>query len=785
MKMIRNCLLAMGLAACLPLQTHAAVSGLTPEAKADFEWFSGLGFHDVSNAWFARVATGSWFQSGGDPPKASYVLGFVLSTNGSTFTALDIDLFQRNYTTSAAGMAEYQRVGFELISLKEWAGVLLDYYEKPRERDVEADLWRRFGERVTERSQIFVLAWACWQQGLEDEARRLYAVAQTTPKPTGRDDSGLSIRSKLEKDLGLSMMWRAILEFGNPAITRKDLLAQFQAIATNYPGSEYHAQAESTAERLKIMLAEDEQHAKSPPKPLSELPTEERIKELIFQLRDQNGQQWSQPGWCDIFNDPRGTNTPAHQLVSIGYPAVPQLIAALDNPTFTRSVGYHRNFYFSHTVLTVGDCAAFILNRIAGKAFYEPQSTSSYLSKDGNVVQVRQDAQAWWAAFQSKGEKQMLVEATEAGNAPGQAQLLWQRYPEAAVDAVIKGARASTNQWHRVQMIELLAKSAEPPVNVFLEQELEKGPFLQSRAAAASVLAKRGRPEAVAVMIQVWTNSGAAAITDEHGVGSVMQFLAHADSPEAIEALHVNFFQHSVGDQLQLVEYVGGEYGSQKQRSAATSSAVEKFLVSVLQDEEVTSMSGTMGDKPLNNPRICDMAGFYLNKNWPNRYEFDLAASLKVRERQRLVCQNIWRKANQLPELPLPQARTIELAPGEANKVVAIEWAEGGVAPDKDFADRVEALKDKLITPGDIVGVLTAYTSKPAGGTGGIQLRVRKDEDLTGVTISVGCWPASRRDEARNGSRCNRVQLSAKKPCWECSVGCSWITLKKREDGRS
>ena len=68
---------------------------------------------------------------------------------------------------------------------------------------------------------------------------------------------------------------------------------------------------------------------------------------------------------------------------------------------------------------------------------------------------------------------------------------------------------------------------------------------------------------------------------------------------------------------------------------------------------------------------------------------------------------------------------------------MAVEWAEGGVAPDKDFADRVKALKDKLITPGDIVGVLTSYTSKPVAGTGGIQLRVRKDEDLTGVTISV------------------------------------------------
>ena len=217
-------------------------------------------------------------------------------------------------------------------------------------------------------------------------------MAQTTRKPWGPNDSGLNLRSKLEKDLSLSLMWRAVLKFGEPAITRKELLAQFRAIETNYPGSEYHARAKATAERLAIMIAEDERHEKSPPKPLSELPMEERIRELIFQLRDQNGQQWCQPGECDIFLNPHNaTNTAAHQLVNIGYPAVPQLIAALDDPTFTRSVGYHRNFYFSHTVLTVGDCAAFILNRIAGKAFYTSQSTSSYLSKDGNVAQVRKE----------------------------------------------------------------------------------------------------------------------------------------------------------------------------------------------------------------------------------------------------------------------------------------------------------------------------------------------------------------------------------------------------------
>jgi hypothetical protein len=131
------------------------------------------------------------------------------------------------------------------------------------------------------------------------------------------------------------------------------------------------------------------------------------------------------------------------------------------------------------------------------------------------------------------------------------------------------------------------------------------------------------------------------------------------------------------------------------------------------------------------------MAGFFLNQNWPARYDFDLAASLQIRDRQILQSRNIWRRANNFPELPPPPAKSIKLEPAEANKVTFVEWPEGGVKPDKEFADAVESLKGRLITADDIVGILTNYTTKPCAGTGGIHLNVRKDEDLTGVAISV------------------------------------------------
>ena len=146
--------------------------------------------------------------------------------------------------------------------------------------------------------------------------------------------------------------------------------------------------------------------ANTPPKdrkPFEQLSKKEQIAELIFQLRDQNGHQFSQPGSCDIF-DPISVkqDTPAHRLVKMGYDAVPQLIEAMEDQRFTRSVGFHRNFYFSHHVLRVGDCALTILERITGRSFWEASSTFSYMSKDQKAAETKKIAQVWYEEFKKK-----------------------------------------------------------------------------------------------------------------------------------------------------------------------------------------------------------------------------------------------------------------------------------------------------------------------------------------------------------------------------------------------
>ena len=561
-----------------------------------------------------------------------------------------------------------------------------------------------------------------------------------------------------EPDPATLAIWKATLDFENVSNTRSQLLVEFYAVATNYPTSQYAPLAWQTVATLTQMVAEDAAHAKTAVTNLDSLSLTDRVQELIFQLRDQNGHQFAPPGSWGVFPDRQNSNSPAQQLMAIGYPAVPQLINALDNPTLTRSVvfeggswRYERNLAFPHAVLTVGDCAVAILQRIAGKSFYQAPSSSGYMSNEHKNSETRQAVESWWSDFQKKGEKQMLIEGTEAGNgnSPEQARLLVSRYPDAALAPLLQGTQAANDDYVRVWLMQMLEKYQSPETLTFLEKELRRGTSEPSVTAAA-ILNHWGKPEALTVMLQDWEASLNVQLEDLH-IRSIMVFLASMDSPEAIAALGrgLQIRPANVNARMTIIKVVG-ETGSdfdglpRAKLSVATLEAMEALLVSALPDvDQKMGETGSIMGKNYTNPRIGDMAGFFLNQRWPERYPFDLSAPLKERDRQRLVCENTWRQLHNLPVLVPPQPSTNHVAAAEVTKVVAIEWEAGSAKPSDAFAARIEAMRGKLLSATNFTRVLGYYVTQPEPGTEGLTLSARKDNDSSGVVLKICLLPAS------------------------------------------
>ena len=270
----------------------------------------------------------------------------------------------------------------------------------------------------------------------------------------------MTFRVAVEREIAHVLTWKAVVDCGVADVTRPQLLAQFERVVRDFPGSEHHDRAAATAETLRGMIAEDEAHARVG-KPVEAMNVEEQIAEWIFRLRDQNGHQWSQPGSCDIFEDlgqaGKGGDSPALQLVKLGHAAVPALIATLGDQRLSRSVGFHRDFYFSHFVLTIGDCAQAVLARVAGRDFWVARTTSSAMAKDGEVAATRAAVEEWWRGVQGKGETEMLAEGVRAGgnDSPEQARRLAARDPAAALDALAAGIRAAKTNWLRRWLVEV------------------------------------------------------------------------------------------------------------------------------------------------------------------------------------------------------------------------------------------------------------------------------------------------------------------------------------------
>jgi len=682
-------------AACLLLAIAPAMSARADDgdaggvdAPALFGWFEGLRSFDSpgSKPW-VRVYTGQWSASGDDPPVQTPRLGFLLEEKDDAFTVLFLDLGRGRFVRTAKGTAEHERVGYERLDpAKEIDAVL----ERLRAAKDDPDPWRRFGARTAEMTEVCVLAVAAHGQGLEEKARALCEAAAGLVPP---DRSGAKppLRQALAMDMAHACTWRLVVAFGGEPFSestdlmpRKDLLAAFKDLAADFPESPHAERVANTVRILERMVAQDDAHAAAPARAWDTLSKDEQVAELVFQLRDQNGHQWSQPGWCDVFADPREGQSPAARLVALGFDAVPRLIAALDDDTFTRSVGFWRDFTFSHHVLRVADCAQAILSRIAGRNLWEPATTSSTMRSDGATPSVKQLAQAWWADVQQRGEEAVLAEGVRAGGraALDQAASLLERFPGSAPAAIIEGIAKTEDEWSRVGLVDLLARvDPTEPVLAALRQELAKGPSLRVRLAAARALWQHGNQEGLDVALSAWAEAEDGAPSDPpegDARGELVSFLVWSGKTRAMEALG-----HDLGTRPLHTRYLvvtclsdhgpsslmamgpaatgGGASHAPEDGSDPWLRALEGVLAGRLEDlDRVEGMSGSWDGANFSDPRIGDLAAHILSRRFPERYEFDLGAGRAARDRARITALNTWRRVHDLEPLPLPERREVE-----------------------------------------------------------------------------------------------------------------------------
>ena len=230
------------------------------------------------------------------------------------------------------------------------------------------------------------------------------------------------------------LAWRqfesAILDL-NQGAGRAGLARRFQRIASEFPGGKFEQQSTEYARKLREMSVEDDQFEK--PTSLTSQSPGERVKSLIFQLRDCSAVQDSQPGACwipSLFQPVEGPEANAADLlIKEGFDAVPALIEALNDTRLTRSYGFDRDFIPWRYVLEVRDaatqCLVTIADDLAGgpldRQLYHPNATGLYFSNDNAEARTAAIGRFkdWWAKAQEAGEPAWLRTRLQS---PGQSR---------------------------------------------------------------------------------------------------------------------------------------------------------------------------------------------------------------------------------------------------------------------------------------------------------------------------------------------------------------------------
>jgi hypothetical protein len=670
------------------------------------EWFENLEWPDLRGTPYIEITLGKSIM-GNKVTDGPRVRGFLMGEDDQAFTVFADGTCADSSFSSGAGWPfvvqripksnpewpDYMQRTHRMIELS----VAVDEVLKELHRPKEDDEYRhsRIGKKVTTRTALFVLARCCAKQGRADLADKLDAevikLSDVPLDPTREGDKVL--RLTIEKEVAHALMWRAVVDCGDPSITRPELLARFERIVREFPNCEHHRRAIGFVENLRSMIAEDKEHAQIAT-PLEAMKVEEKIKDLIFRLRDQNGHQWGQPGSCDIFSDGRQLregNSPAHQLVKLGHAAVPALIEVLDDHHLSRSVGYHRDFYFSHSVLTVGECAEAVLSKIAGRSNWVPKTTIADYEKGRQVDKVRTAIEGWWRGVQGKGEKQILIDGVREGNWDSyeQAKRLATLDPEAALDALAAGLAAATTPWDRTRLVESIASIKTDAAADALRREVRNCASLGGRVAAATELFRRGDKDAVAPMIEEWRKwiplpRGVSDVKHE-SADHLIVFLGTCGDADAMKALASRFAMMPPDIKLAIVgAATDNTILNQSVRKRGTplspeaEAVAEELTVTALEDRTVRlGMNSTYGDVTFQDPRVCDFAVYSLSKRWSHRYHFSWAATRLERDVQITQSRNVWRAAHGQEHLPLRERPSHISASFEPNTIAALKWIGG------------------------------------------------------------------------------------------------------------
>ncbi len=444
-------------------------------------------------------------------------------------------------------------------------------------------------------------------------------------------------KKKLSDAIAYTFLFQFTSGFANLDTTWSELRDRLKRFDAQIPTHKYSGRLKRMLAMLDSMASEEAKHKaawEAHEAGKVELTEADLIEELVFQLRNQAGTPTSSHGYSDPFNDPREEQSPAQRLVNIGYPAVPKLIAAIDEKHFTRCTT-NRSPDPLGNVLTVGEVAVHVLSRIAVRDFADHLESPMMFEKNAGLGAAKRDALDWWQQLEELGELGLFAKRMK--NADGLAafeiaEFLVEHHPHRALGIIAPELKRIEACWC-AHIVDLVAAEPTHAMEPVLSQ-LWKRPELSVRVSAATGLLKLGHEHVVDELILTWrersANPQALQLSygqpgDPNGLISLISFLANCGRLDAIEALAASMPIRDVELIPTVLDCVGRVYGGAETewtpaippQSKQIQAVATRLFLEALKDKRrpKSRFSRFLPDgssEPLLEKRICDTASPYL-----------------------------------------------------------------------------------------------------------------------------------------------------------------------------
>lgn len=604
-----------------------AVEGtpLSPDAVAAFEWFSTVGFPSPKGLEPIRIRYGR----GNDivPIEPFSIYGYLVGEKGQEFTFLTTGL----HSVTRLFYQYPQQVTGAFYEKRTWDQLAAHFLDPATKQDEikelsimampHSSLPEMEGPKPDAPAHFFMLAWCCWQNQRDDLAKPLLdrALAMVPRKPTVRE-AMLSPISTHKFEL---VRWA----FYNQAKSRAQLIDEVQDFVNRFPGTKAAVHGTQLIVGLRSLQAEEKNVPKLDRASLLALPSAERARVLVLQLRDERGNDHFGP-----------SDDPSSQLERMGPEAVPALLDAVDDFRPAASAYY-----------SIGDQAANILSQITncnGGHPVEKRVDTIFSPSPAKPSRVKRAYQKWWAEYRAKGERQHLIDAvSEGGIYAGMIAFhLREKYPDDVTPAVKRAFPKATDHT-RIDLIQTMNTVDLRGWGDFLSEQVRHASSLEVRAAAATSLRRLGDLSADELMLEAWSRQRAKP--SERDADILVEYLAASGDVSVLQKLTEDFHHLPLRQQRHIMNVLAFSYEQNFQLPDPTpppevKAFIELLLVSTLDDARAVDDSSLSQNIP--GCTVGDLAADHLNGILRQKYAFDISAPAEMRALARRVLANQWQQ---------------------------------------------------------------------------------------------------------------------------------------------